>query len=102
MRERITYLQKLGDFVDPSAVRVDTAGINGPDVDAVREDRLTLALDELPAELRALLASTKHLHVRWVSTDAHHVVSPVLARLPPGFHVFFTPDNKSDSAVAAS
>jgi hypothetical protein len=91
MRERVTYVQKLGDSLEPSALTFDGGAIRGPEVHAVREDRLTIALDELPRELQALVAGAKDLHIRWVSTTAYEAVSPLLARLPPGFHLFFTP-----------
>ncbi|KAH6850136.1 PIG-X [Chaetomium sp. MPI-CAGE-AT-0009] len=91
MRERISYVQKLGDSLEPSAVSVGDDVIKGPEVHAVREDRLTIALDELPSELRRLVAGAQDLHIRWVSTAAYEAVSPLIARLPPGFHLFFTP-----------
>jgi hypothetical protein len=91
MRERISYVQKLGDSLEPSALKVGDGVIKGPEVHAVREDRLTIALDELPSELRTLVAGAQDLHIRWVSTAAYETVSPLLARLPPGFHLFFTP-----------
>lgn len=91
MRERITYVQKLGDSLEPSEITIDGGNISGPEVHAVREDRLTIALDELPSELRALLKDALELHIRWVSTTPYEAISPLLARLPPGFHVFFTP-----------
>lgn len=93
MRERITFIQKLGDSLEPSAVTVDSRSgtINGPEIRAVREDRLTLTLPELPHELQILVAGARDLHIRWVSSDAYGVVSPLLARLPPGFHLFYAP-----------
>lgn len=91
MRERITFVQKLGDSLESSALRVGGGAISGPDVHAVREDRLTIALHELPSELRTLLRAVHELHIRWVGAVAYETVSPLLARLPPGFHVFFTP-----------
>jgi len=94
MRERITFIQKLGDSLDPAEVKVDRNVIKAPDVQAVREDRLSLALDELPAELQSLLNGLHELHIRWVSPIAYEAISPLLARLPPGFHVFFTPGNE--------
>jgi hypothetical protein len=98
MRERITYVQKLGDSLEPSAVTVDGGALSGPEVHAVREDRLTIALDELPLELQTLVTGTEDLHIRWVGTAAYEAVSPLLARLPPGFHLFFTPGK--DDAVS--
>ncbi|KAH6624260.1 PIG-X [Chaetomium sp. MPI-SDFR-AT-0129] len=93
MRERITFIQKLGDSLEPSALTVDSRSgtINGPEIRAVREDRLTLAHPELPHELQTLTAGARDLHIRWVSTDVYGVVSPLLARLPPGFHLFYAP-----------
>ncbi|VBB86821.1 Putative protein similar to PBN1 of Neurospora crassa [Podospora comata] len=97
MRERITFVQKEGDSIEPTALKVDGNGLKGPEVKAVREDRLTFALDELPAELKALLEGVNQLHVRWVSPVAYESVSPLLARLPPGFHLFYTPG--SDASI---
>lgn len=98
MRERITYVQKLGDSLAPSAVAVDGSTIRGPEVHAAREDRLTIALHELSPELQTLLRNAQDLHVRWVSTASYEAVSPLLARLPPGFHLFYTP--AKDSALS--
>lgn len=91
MRERISFVQKLGDSLEPSALTVNDGVIKGPEVHAVREDRLTIAVNELPSELRTLVTGAQDLHIRWVSTAAYETVSPLLARLPPGFHLFFTP-----------
>ena len=101
MRERISYLQKLGDSLEPSAVTVNGGTISGPDVHAVREDKLTVAFDELPAELQTVLRGDQDVHIRWVSTAAYEVVSPLVARLPPGFHLFFTP-GEGDAALYAN
>jgi hypothetical protein len=100
MRERITYVQKLGDSLEPSALTVDGATISGPEVHAVREDRLTFALHELPPGLQTLLRGIQDVHIRWVSTVPYDVVSPLLARLPPGFHLFFTPGPDKTVAYA--
>lgn len=91
MRERITFVQKLGESLDPSALKVNGQELAGPQIKAAREDRLTFALEELPNELQSLLEGAHELHIRWVSPAAYEYVSPFLARLPPGFHLFFTP-----------
>ena len=63
----------------------------------MREERLTLSLDELPVsedddDVRSVLAvGTRELHLRWVSPAGYETVSPLLARLPAGLHLFFTP-----------
>ncbi|KAK4190421.1 PIG-X [Podospora australis] len=97
MRERITYVQKIGHSVEPSAVKVDKNVITGPEVQAAREDRLTFGLDELPDGLHSFLEGLHELHIRWVSPKPYEAVSPLLARLPPGFHLFFTPGKKVDA-----
>ena len=100
MRERISYLQKLGDSLEPSAVTVNGGAISGPEVHAVREDRLTIAFNELPSELQTVLRGAQDVHIRWVSTAAYEVVSPLVVRLPPGFHLFFTPGEGDDASYA--
>ncbi|KAK3692710.1 PIG-X [Podospora appendiculata] len=99
MRERITFIQKLGDSQEPSAFKINGGVISGPEIDAVREDKLTFALDDLPSELHTLLYGIHELHVRWVSPVASETVAPFLARLPPGFHLFFTPGKEGVAAL---
>jgi hypothetical protein len=93
MRERITFIHKPGSAVDPSTLRVDDdAGvINGPAIEAAREERLTFALEELPSKLRNILSDSHELHIRWVTSESYEAVSPLLSRLSPGFHLFYTP-----------
>lgn len=57
----------------------------------IREDRLTFAVDELPKELKDVLKQTHELHIRWSSAEPYETVAPLLSRLPPGLHVFYTP-----------
>ena len=93
MRERITFIHKPGGDVDRAALRVTATALEGPDLaDAVREDRLTVGLDELPASVRRFLEDgVSELHVRWVAPRPFEALPPLLSRLPPGLHVFFTP-----------
>ncbi|KAF6844581.1 protein pbn1 [Colletotrichum musicola] len=91
MRQRITFIHKFGDGVPFEAIDVSNAGVKGPDIEAVREDRVTLALEELPTELSQLLGESHELHVRWVSPVAYETVSPLSSRVSPGFHLFYTP-----------
>ncbi len=92
MRERITFIQKAGDALDPSTLSVTGSSITGPELEAVREDRITFALDELPPQIQAVLEESHEIHIRWVGPHAtSDVVSPLFSRLPPGFHLFYTP-----------
>ena len=101
MRERITFVQKLGESLDPSVLKINGGVIDGPEIQAAREDRLTFAIEELPNELQSLLKGAHELHVRWVSPTSYEAVSPFLARLPPGFHVFFTPGKDKDGETTS-
>lgn len=95
MRQRITFLHKPQDGIDPATLKVTDGSLSGPVLPAVREDRITLALDELPDELRQLLQNCHELHIRWVTPDPYDTVSPLFSRLAPGFHLFYTPGSHS-------
>lgn len=93
MRQRTTFFHRPESPVDPALLRLVDATLTGPTIEAAREDRVTLGLDELPAALARLLADdVQELHVRWAArTAGAELVSPLLSRLSPGLHVFYTP-----------
>lgn len=91
MRRRVTFVQRPENAVDPAQLSVDGLTLIGPDLVAIKEERLSLALEELPPELSRILEETRELHVRWISSLSHETVDPLNSRLPPGFHVFYTP-----------
>lgn len=95
MRERITFTQKAGLTLDPALIRITDTSLRGPDFEAAREDRLTVALDELPTELQSLLADSHELHLRWESPHHYEQTRPFFSRIPPGFHLFYTPSNEA-------
>lgn len=95
MRRRITFLHKPEDGIDPAAVEVTDSSLTGPVLPSVREERVTLSLEELPDELRQLLESSHELHIRWVSDQSYTSLSPLYSRLSPGFHLFYTPQKGS-------
>lgn len=96
MRQRITFLHEPQHGIDPATVQVTDNSLTGPVLPALREDRVTLALEELPPALRHVLEATCHeLHVRWVSPYAYETASPLFSRLPPGLHLFYTPRSES-------
>ncbi|KAJ0104338.1 hypothetical protein J7T55_011122 [Diaporthe amygdali] len=91
MRQRITFLHRPEDALDPASLAVTASSLTGPALHAAREDRITLALEELPEELRQVLQSCHELHIRWISSHPYETISPLCSRLSPGLHVFFTP-----------
>lgn len=93
MRERVTFVHPPGADVDPGAVELQQAGLLGPSTEAVREDRLTMALDELPLELGGLLGGYRELHVRWSNPRTYDTLEPFSSRMSPGLHVFYAPSD---------
>ncbi|KAI3397020.1 hypothetical protein diail_11347 [Diaporthe ilicicola] len=91
MRQRITFLHRPEDALDPASLVVTGTSLTGPALPAAREDRITLALEELPEELRQVLQSCHELHIRWIGSYPYDTVNPLYSRLSPGLHVFFTP-----------
>lgn len=91
MRQRATLVQKPGDGIDPASLKVTDKDIIGPPFAAVREDRVTFALEELPKYLQDILKQAHELHIRWSSSYPLESVAPFLSRIPPGLHVFYTP-----------
>lgn len=95
MRQRVTFLHKPEDAVDPAIFKVTDSSLTGPVLTTAREDRITLALEELPEELSQVLQTCHELHIRWVSPYVYGSVSPLFSRLSPGFHLFYTPQTES-------
>ncbi|CAK7215658.1 protease B nonderepressible form [Sporothrix curviconia] len=92
MRVRTTFFHRPESPVDPALLRVG-ATLTGPAIDAAREDRVTISLDDVPPALaRVLSDSVQELHVRWAArTAGAEPVGPLLSRVSPGLHVFYTP-----------
>ncbi|KAG7114950.1 Protein pbn1 like protein [Verticillium longisporum] len=91
MKQRVTFIHKTGGGINPESLDIGQHGIKGPDLEAVREDRLTWGIDELPDAFKELARDSKALHVRWASSAAYTTVSPLLSRVSPGLHIFYTP-----------
>ncbi|KAL2074922.1 hypothetical protein VTL71DRAFT_8702 [Oculimacula yallundae] len=91
MRQRITFLQEPADSIDPSKLVVTSTSISTPELIAAREERITFGFDELPQELYKVLKASHELHIRWVGENVFETRAPLVARLSPGLHVFYTP-----------
>ncbi|KAH6200688.1 hypothetical protein HBI15_192290 [Parastagonospora nodorum] len=95
MKQRITYVLKDPDAFTPDLLELKKDGskdsfiING--VQAAKEHRITLGLDELPSELGAALQQWHELHLRWASPTHYSSTPPFTSRVSPGLHVLFTP-----------
>ncbi|RCI14002.1 hypothetical protein L249_7997 [Ophiocordyceps polyrhachis-furcata BCC 54312] len=103
MRERVTFVHGPEVQIDPSALRLRPGLVAGPLAEVVRQDRLTLTLDELPppppsssssssSGLAAFLRRVGAVHLRWTSAERHDdALEPFCSRLPPGLWVSLTP-----------
>ena len=91
MRQRISYIHKPDHEVNTAAIQVTDSSIQGKSFEALREDRLTFAVDELPVVFQDALKGSHELHIRWVTANPYTAFDPLSARLPPGLHVFYTP-----------
>ena len=98
MRQRITFLQEPQDSIDPKLLKVTKNAISTKELKAAREDRVTFGLDELPQELYRVLKASHELHIRWISTNNFDTIAPLVSRLSPGLHVFYTPQRNSNNS----
>lgn len=98
MRQRITYLQEPQDAIDPKNLQITKDSISTKELKAAREERVTFGFDELPQELYRVLKGSHELHIRWVSERPYESIAPLVSRLSPGLHVFYTPQRGSNSS----
>jgi hypothetical protein len=91
MRQRVTFITKPIHALAPDQLSIVDGTLTGPPISAIREDRLTFALDELPGGVQKILRESHELHIRWSSPSPSESLSPLLSRVPPGFHLFYTP-----------
>ncbi|KAF5970965.1 PBN1-like protein [Fusarium coicis] len=92
MRERVTFIHN--DYtLDPEQLDNQEAGLLGPQIESVRQDKLTIPLDELPSELTDILQEYEALHIRWASPVKSETLDPFASRISPGLHVYVTPES---------
>jgi hypothetical protein len=98
MRQRITYIQKPDNSLDPSTLEVGKASIKTNGLKAAREEKITFGFDELPNELKEVLKESYEVHIRWVSEKAYETRAPLVSRLTSGLHVFYTPQRGNNAS----
>lgn len=95
MRQRLTVIHEPQDALDPSTLIIDEKSLKASqEIDAARELRITFSIEELPQELYRALKACHEIHIRWSAQHTWESVSPFSSRVPPGLHVFFTPQPK--------
>ncbi|KAK5989107.1 Protein PBN1 [Cladobotryum mycophilum] len=83
-----------GGAIDPTSLDIQDTKVQGPAIEAIREDKFTFTLQELPSELTGVLRNLKELHLRWTSPSGHGSLEPFSSRLSPGFHLSYTPSKQ--------
>ncbi|KAI1513345.1 PIG-X / PBN1 [Pyrenophora tritici-repentis] len=106
MKQRITYVVHKPEEFTPEQIEI-TQDELGPrfalkNVQAAKEHRITLGLDELPSNIGNIFQQWHELHVRWASPKPHAGIPPFTSRVSPGLHVFFTPlSNTPEDALCS-
>jgi hypothetical protein len=67
MKRRITYIQRVNAPFDPQQAVLTSKSLSVRDLDAAREDRITVGLDELPQDV------SKALHLNELRFEKHGV-----------------------------
>ncbi|KAK8150001.1 protease B nonderepressible form [Beauveria asiatica] len=101
MKERITFVHPPGGELDPRGFDVQATGLLGPTINTVREDRFTIPIDEIPADIASVLRQYSSLQVRWASPLQQNTISPFSSCISPGLHVSYTPAKKTPADVSA-
>ncbi|PVI07591.1 PIG-X-domain-containing protein [Periconia macrospinosa] len=91
MKQRITYIVQDPDSFSPEQLVVKGSSLTLNRVQAAKEQRITVGLDELPSELKKAFEQWHELHIRWASSSPYPATPPFTSRVTPGLHVFFTP-----------
>ncbi|TVY53168.1 Protein pbn1, partial [Lachnellula suecica] len=99
MRQRITFLQEPEDSVDPKTLKVTNNDISTKGLKAAREDRITFSFEELPQELYQVLKASHELHIRWAGQEPYESIVPLVSRVSPGLHVFYTPQRNNNNST---
>ena len=91
MRRRTTFLSGNLLDLDENQLTIADGRLRLRDLKGAREERVTLGVDELPQELRQVFHESHELHLRWQSEAPYSSTVPLVSRLSPGLHVFYTP-----------
>lgn len=95
MRQRITLLHAPEDAIDPNSVKITSNSLALPLLKAAREDRITFGLEELPQEIHYVLKRSHELHIRHVNNVSYESISPLVSRVSPGLHVYYSPQRRN-------
>lgn len=91
MRRRSTFFHAPQLDIDPSQLQLSGDKFFITDLDAAREERLTIGLEELPREIVQVLEQAHELHLQWSTESNYNTSTPLFSRISPGLHISYTP-----------
>lgn len=92
VRERVAFVHRgEGSGLDPETITFEDGHLTVPKFEAVREDRLTIQLHGLPAEVVSHIKAFSALSLRWTSPRSYGTLEPFASRSPPGLHMAYEP-----------
>lgn len=94
MRRRSTFFHAPQLDIDPSQLQLSGNTFFITDLDAAREERLTVGLEELPREIVEVLEQAHELHLHWATESLYNTSTPLFSRISPGLHISYTPLNE--------
>lgn len=98
MKARVTFILDGEREFEPAQLKIAKDSLNVAEVPVdIREDRITLGLDELQDGIRVALEQTHELHLRWQSPRFTDAPEPYSSRVAPGLHVYYTPSKRPDA-----
>lgn len=100
MRRRITFIQPPNAPFSPDQAVLTPDALSITNLDAVREERLTVSYDELPDEIRTALDQYQAIHIRWATEHPHHAPAPFASRVSSGLHVFVSGEKRAEGEDA--
>jgi len=94
MKQRSTFVvsESHGTLPENFSLKNDTFIIKALPPSALREDRVTFGVHELPAEIQGVLSSCREVHLKLTSGDIYESIDPYSSRTPAGLHVFLSPE----------
>ncbi|RPA98648.1 PIG-X-domain-containing protein [Choiromyces venosus 120613-1] len=94
MKQRSTFIvsESHGTLPENFSLKKDSFTIKALPPSAVREDRVTFGVHELPAEIQDVLSSCREVHLKFTSGNIYESIDPYSSRTPAGLHVFLSPE----------
>jgi hypothetical protein len=91
MRRRSTFFHAPQLDINPSQLQLSGNRFFITNLDAAREERLTIGLEELPRELVQVLEQAHEFHLHWATESNYNTSTPLFSRVSPGLHISYTP-----------